>query len=85
MQAWQIQEAKSRFSELVRQAERDGPQAITLHGRPVAVVLSRETYDRLAGNHRSLADFIQSSPLAEVGDELTIPERLADRARAVEL
>ena len=40
MQTWQIQTAKARFSELVKQAAEDGPQEITLHGKPVAVVLS---------------------------------------------
>ena len=47
MQTWQIQTAKARFSELVKQAAEDGPQEITLHGKPVAVVLSREAFERL--------------------------------------
>lgn len=85
MHAWQIQEAKSRLSELVKQAERDGPQEITSHGRPVAVVLSRAAYDRLAGNDRSLATFIHNSPLADAGDELTIPPRLTDPVRPLDL
>jgi len=41
MQTWQMQEAKAKLSELVKRAEADGPQDITLHGRSVAVVLSR--------------------------------------------
>jgi prevent-host-death family protein len=85
MHAWQIQEAKSRLSELLKQAEREGPQEITLHGRPVAVVLSRAAYDRLASNDRSLAAFIRTSPLADAGDELTIPPRLADPVRPLDL
>ena len=40
MQTWQIQTAKARFSELVKQAAEDGPQEITQHGKPVAVVVS---------------------------------------------
>ena len=40
MRAWQIQEAKAHLSELVRETEHAGPQAITWHGREVAVVLS---------------------------------------------
>ena len=44
MQSWQMQTAKARFSELVKQATQAGPQDITLHGRSVAVVVSRELF-----------------------------------------
>lgn len=71
MQSWQLQEAKARFSELVRQAAHDGPQEITLHGRPVAIVISREEFDRLVGG-RSLVDFLQRSPLREI-EEIDFP------------
>jgi prevent-host-death family protein len=64
MQTWQIQTAKARFSELVKHAAQEGPQDITLHGRSVAVVVSRELFDRLSGNEQSLADFMRASPLA---------------------
>lgn len=63
MQSWQMQTAKARFSELVKHASQDGPQDITLHGRSVAVVVSREMFDRLSGNERSLVDFMRTSPL----------------------
>lgn len=64
MQKWQMQTAKARFSELVKHAAQEGPQEITLHGRPVAVVVSRELFDRLSGNEQSLVDFMRASPLA---------------------
>ena len=48
MRTWQIQEAKARLSEVIRNAEQDGPQEIAHHGRPVAVLLSRAAYDQLA-------------------------------------
>ena len=35
---WQLQEAKQRFSEVIRAVERDGPQIITRHGEDVAVI-----------------------------------------------
>lgn len=72
MHVWQMQEAKSRLSEVVKEAERDGPQEITVHGRSVAVVLSRADYDRLAGTGESLACFIRRSPLAGA-DDLDFP------------
>jgi prevent-host-death family protein len=70
MQTWQMQEAKAKLSELVKRAEADGPQDITLHGRSVAVVLSRAAFDRLAGRQASLAEFMQASPLVGLDDEL---------------
>ena len=63
MQTWQMQEAKARLSEVVKRAEREGPQDITLHGKSVAVVISRVAYERLSGNHLSLVQFIRQSPL----------------------
>lgn len=63
MQSWQMQTAKARFSELVKHAAQEGPQEITLHGRSVAVVVSRELFDRLSGNEQSLVDFMRASPL----------------------
>ncbi len=63
MRAWQIQEAKAHLSELVRETEHAGPQAITWHGREVAVVLSKAEYERLTGTGQSLVEFMRSSPL----------------------
>jgi prevent-host-death family protein len=62
MQSWQMQAAKARFSKLVKHTAQDGPQEITLHGRSVAVVVSRELFDRLS-NEQSLVDFMRASPL----------------------
>jgi prevent-host-death family protein len=70
MQIWQMQEAKARLSEVVKRAEVDGPQDITLHGRSVAVVLSRAAFDRLSGQRASVVDFMQSSPLVGLDEEL---------------
>ena len=63
MQTWQMQEAKAHMSELVKQAQNQGPQAITVHGRPAAVIVSRETYDRLSQTGDSLVAFMRRSPL----------------------
>jgi prevent-host-death family protein len=68
MQTWQMQEAKARLSEVVKRAAHEGPQDITLHGRSVAVMLSRETFDRLAGSGESLVAFMQRSPLYGLED-----------------
>ena len=68
MQNWQMQAAKARFSELVKHAAQEGPQNITLHGHSVAVVVSRELFDRLSGNEQSLVNFMRASPLAGHGE-----------------
>lgn len=62
MQTWQMQEAKARMSELVKRAQNQ-PQDITLHGKSVAVVISRETFDLLSQTQDSLVDFMRRSPL----------------------
>ena len=63
MHAWQMQEAKARLSEVVKLAESEGPQDITVHGRSVAVVVSRATFERLSGSGQSLVEFMRQSPL----------------------
>ena len=35
---WPLQAAKDRFSQLVKAAA-DGPQTVTVHGKPAAIVL----------------------------------------------
>jgi prevent-host-death family protein len=46
--AWKLQDAKARFSQLVREALEHGPQRVTLHGKDAVVILSAEAYGRLA-------------------------------------
>ncbi len=83
MSSWQLQEAKARLSELVKSAEQDGPQEITVHGRAAVVVMSARDYARLSGTTGSLVDFMRKSPLYG-NDE---PEFTRDRSpvRTVEL
>ena len=63
MQSWQMQEANARLSELVKRAESEGPQDITLQGKLEAVVLSRASFETLSGNKQSLVEFMRQSPL----------------------
>lgn len=67
MQTWQMQEAKARMSELVKCAQLQ-PQDITVHGKSVAVVVSREAFDRLSLTQGSLVDFMRRSPLYDADD-----------------
>ena len=70
MSTWQVQEAKARFSELMRGADETGPQTITVRGRRTAVLLSAKDYDRLSGRKPSLVALMRASPLA--GIDLTV-------------
>lgn len=83
MTTWQIQTAKARFSDVVKRAADEGPQEITVHGRSVAVVVSRELFDQLSGSGESLVAFMRKSPLA--GDEDIVVERDRSLPREVEL
>ena len=42
MRTWQLQEARSRFSELVSAALARGPQRVTRHGKAAVIVVSRK-------------------------------------------
>lgn len=79
---WKLQDAKNRFSEVVKRALTAGPQVVTLRGKETAVVLSMEEYRRLARPEVGLLEFLRASPLAEV--ELDV-ERSRDLGREVDL
>ena len=67
---WQVQEAKSKFSEVIEAAQEDGPQIITKHGVETAVVLSYEDYRKLFLSQKRLSDFFRESPLVGVDLDL---------------
>ena len=60
--AWQLQDAKNRFSEVVQRARREGPQVVTLRGERAAVVLSAEDYDTLTAARPSLVNHLLAGP-----------------------
>jgi prevent-host-death family protein len=81
---WRLQDAKARFSELVRLAHSDGPQHVTLHGRDAVVVIDAEEFRRLSGSRTGqlLIDALQASPHREIEIE---PRRSAMPVRSVKL
>jgi prevent-host-death family protein len=81
---WRLQDAKARFSELVRLAHSDGPQHVTLHGRDAVVIVDAEEFDRLKGARTGelLIEALQASPHREIEIE---PSRGAMPVRAVKL
>jgi prevent-host-death family protein len=82
VRSWQVQEAKARFSDLLRDAAQSGPQEITIRGRAAAVVLSTGDYERLRGRKPSLVEFLRASPLANTDLDI---ERDRSPPRDVEL
>ncbi len=82
--AWQTQEAKQRFSELVRRAVAEGPQVVTRHGEPTVVVMSADEYGRLRGQPSDLAAFLLD-PSGPYFDDLELDRLERDLPRDVEL
>lgn len=62
MAVWQIQEAKSRFSEVIEEANSKGPQIITRHGSERAVVLSITDYRALTAHKPDLKQYLLGGP-----------------------
>ena len=81
---WRLQDAKARFSELVRLAHSAGPQHVTLHGRDAVVVVDADEFRRLKGARTGqlLIDALRASPQPEVELE---PPRSAMPVRPVKL
>lgn len=69
---WVLQDAKARFSELVRRVRDEGAQHVTVHGREAVVVVSAEEYRRLKGERTgaALIRAMQAAPSSESTLEL---------------
>jgi prevent-host-death family protein len=82
---WQLQAARANLGEVVTAAAKT-PQRITRNGKPVAVVLSQEEYNRLTKPRLSLIEFFQQSPWAEItAEEEALFERDRQPIRDIDL
>ena len=87
---WQVQQAKQRFSEVLRAAETDGPQIVTRHGEEIAVVMDIGRYRELTGSGTSFTSYLlgwggkYGDEFAEVLEEV-VRERKNDRPREIDL
>lgn len=79
---WQVQEAKQRFSEVLRAAATGEPQVVTRHGEEIAVVVDIALYQRLRGLDVTFMDYLRAEPLS---DDVLDVERDRDHAREIEL
>lgn len=71
VRSWQLQEAKNRFSQVIDEALKDGPQVITRRGVETAVVLSFADYRKMLLGRKRLSEFFRESPLAGLDLDLT--------------
>lgn len=69
--AWQLQDAKNKFSEVVEEALKNGPQVITKRGVETAIVLSYADYRKMLLHQQKLSDFFRESPLVGADLDLT--------------
>ena len=68
--SWQLQEAKSKFSQLVDKAMQHKPQIVTKHGNNAVVILSFDDYKNMLRPENDLVTFLRHSPLMD--EELDI-------------
>ena len=84
--SWSVQDAKNKFSAVVEAAQRE-PQTVTKHGRPAAVVMSAQEYEKLTARHKapakSFIEHLLSIPQSD--DEEDLFERIPVKPRDVEL
>ena len=79
---WQLQEAKSKFSQLVDSAMHNTPQIVTKHGNKAVVILSFEEYKKMTKPKQDLVSFFRSSPFLDSEIEIV---RNKDNPRDIEL
>ncbi|MHC1771645.1 MAG: type II toxin-antitoxin system Phd/YefM family antitoxin [Flexilinea sp.] len=79
---WQLQDAKSKFSEVVERAMAQGVQIVTRRGKKTVVIIPFEEYEKLTHQRGNLTEFLMSSPFAS--SELPI-DRDKNMPRKIEI
>jgi len=84
LKVWKLQDAKAHFSQVVREAQQQGPQRVTVHGKDAVVILSAGDYARFApaAAQPSLHALLSQSPLRDLDFE---HESIRTPVRDVEL
>jgi antitoxin Phd len=87
---WKLQDAKARFSELVRKARAGAPQKVTVHGKEAVIVLDPERFEvrPKPRRDRTMADFIEASKkvrglLEGIEFERGAPTALRDKRKEI--
>ena len=59
---WKLQDAKARFSEVVRKARAGEPQTVTVHGEPAVVITAAEkSRPKKNDDDLTMAGFVERS------------------------
>jgi antitoxin Phd len=79
---WKLEDAKARFSEVVRRAKAIGPQRVTVRGEPAVVVIDAAQLERLLppSDQMPLVQFLEGLGL----DDLDL-RRQEDTGRDIDL
>lgn len=80
MRTWQLQEAKSQFSRVIELAISDSPQLITRNGKPVAYIISIDTFDDI--QKPSIKSTLLNRPHKDVD---IFPDRNMELPRKIDL
>ena len=80
--SWQIQEAKAKFSHLIKETVSSGYQTITKNGETVAYIVSKEEFEQYLKPHKSLIEIFEQSPYPEIDLEI---ERSKESMREIDL
>lgn len=78
---WKLQDAKARFSQLVEDALKIGPQYVTRRGKEAVVVLSIDEFEKLVSKKPSFKEFLLNCPKIDNDFEF---ERQKDYSRSIE-
>lgn len=63
---WQIQEAKSKFSQLIDIVQEEGVQKITKNGEEVAFIVSKDFFEKMQPGEDDLLAFFKKAPFPEL-------------------
>lgn len=82
---WSLQEAKARFSEVVRLARSEGPQLVTVHGKVAVTIAAAAEGPSENETGASLVELLDKSPLRRLGTGQFGRSKLRARGRAIDL
>jgi len=79
---WQLQEAKAKFSKVIKEAIQHGPQVITKHGVETVLLISINDYKKINKKQSKISQFFRNSPLVNIDPDI---KRSKDIPREVKL
>jgi len=82
MKIWSLQDAKNKFSQMVKEAQKIGPQVVTKRGIETVIVISMNDYKKLIKPKTNLVQFFRKSPLYGIDLDVT---RSKESSRKVDL